>query len=326
MANPAARRLLSVAPQESGSTHRDVWQAPEALRQPLAEALQGRRDYLPEGFDRVLLLGSNGREKAFLPHILTIRDPQGSTLGAAVLFQDVTRLRLLDEMKSNLVATASHELKTPLTSIRLAVHLLFEEAAGPLTSKQLELMQDARDNCERLLAMVNNLLDLARFELGSKQLDIHPEPPEALLRAAAEVMRPPAEDKGVAIVLDVPPDLPDLAVDSVRIGTALRNLLENALNYTDKGGKITLSASANIDCVVLTVSDTGCGIESDYVDHVFEKFFRVPGQSKGSGTGLGLAIVQEIVIAPRRLDHLLEPARCGHRLSHDTAEKLGNRE
>ena len=80
----------------------------------------------------MVLLGSNGEERALLPHILTIRDPAGSTLGAAVLFQDVTRLRLLDEMKSNLVATASHELKTPLTSIRLAVHLLFEELAGPL--------------------------------------------------------------------------------------------------------------------------------------------------------------------------------------------------
>ena len=123
----------------------------------------------------MLLLGTTGRERAVLPHILTIRDPYGITLGAAVLLQDVTRLRLLDQMKSNLVATASHELKTPLTSIRLAVHLLFEEAAGPLTPKQTELLQDARENCERLLAMVNNLLDLARLEQGSKQLDVRPE-------------------------------------------------------------------------------------------------------------------------------------------------------
>ncbi len=297
MANPAARRMLSVTPPASGPADRIVWQAPESLRKPLAEALQGQRDYRPQGFDRVVLLGSNGEERALLPHILTIRDPAGSTLGAAVLFQDVTRLRLLDEMKSNLVATASHELKTPLTSIRLAVHLLFEELAGPLNPKQQELLQDARDNCERLLAMVNNLLDLARFELGSKQLDIHPQSPEALMRTAAEVLRPLAEDKGVAIIVDVPPDVPDVAVDAPRLGTALRNLVENALTYTDKGGIITLSASANMDGVVMTVSDTGCGIPPDAVDHVFEKFFRVPGQSKGGGTGLGLAIVQEIVTA-----------------------------
>src|SRR5204862_7931074 len=142
---------------------------------PLAEALRGQQDYLPESFDKAIQLGANGRERAVLPRILTIRDPHGNTLGAAVLFQDVTRLRLLDQVKSNLVATASHELKTPLTSLRLAVHLLLEEAAGPLTPKQTELLVDARENSERLLAMVNNLLDLARIEQGRRQLDVRPE-------------------------------------------------------------------------------------------------------------------------------------------------------
>ena len=83
--------------------------------------------------------------------------------------------------------------------------------------------------------MVNNLLDLARFELGSKQLDIHPQSPESAARTAAEVLRPLAEDKGVAIIVDVPPDVPDVAVDAPCLGTALRNLVENALTYTDKG-------------------------------------------------------------------------------------------
>jgi PAS domain S-box-containing protein len=297
MANPAARHLLGVAPKAQGQPVTGIWQPPEALRQPLTDALQGQRDYLPEGFDKVLILGATGRERAVLPHILTIRDPYGSTLGAAVLLQDVTRLRLLDQMKSNLVATASHELKTPLTSIRLAVHLLFEEAAGPLTPKQTELLQDARENCERLLAMVNNLLDLARLEQGSKQLDIRPEAPEELLRTAADAIRAPAEEKGVAIEVRVPPNLPHVAADASRIGTALRNLLDNAVMYTDSGGKITLSAQAGGDTVTLLVADTGCGISAEHLPHVFEKFFRVPGRSRGGGTGLGLAIVNEVVVA-----------------------------
>src|SRR5204862_7545195 len=120
---------------------------------PLAEALRGQQDYLPESFDKAIQLGANGRERAVLPRILTIRDPYGNMLGAAVVLQDVTRLRLLDQVKSNLVATASHELKTPLTSIRLAVHLLLEEeTVGPLSPKQTELLLDARENSERLLA------------------------------------------------------------------------------------------------------------------------------------------------------------------------------
>ncbi len=308
MANPAASRLLGVVPRQQtqpgglgGATppalQGGLWQPPESLRQPLAEALQGQGDYLPEGFDRAVLLSSDGSERAFLPRILTIRDPYGGTQGVAVLLQDVTRLRLLDQVKSNLVATASHELKTPLTSVRLAVHLLLEESVGPLTPKQLELLMDARENSERLLAVVNNLLDLARLEQGWSQLEFRPEPPDGLLQAAAEAARARANDKGVEIVLDVPKGLPAVAADATRLGNALGNLLDNALTYTDRGGRITLSARATADGVTLSVADTGVGIPPAYLPHVFEKFFRVPGQSRGSGTGLGLAIAHEIVIA-----------------------------
>lgn len=297
MANPAARRLLGVLPRQKDQPATGSWQPPDLLRQPLTEALQGQRNYLPEGFDHTILLGSEGQERAVLPRILTIRDPYGNTLGAAVLLQDVTRLRLLDQVKSNLVATASHELKTPLTSIRLAVHLLLEEAVGPLTSKQLELLLDVRENSERLLAMINNLLDLARLEQGWRQLEARPEAPEALLQAAADAVGPRAQDRGVALVLEVPPGLPPVVVDAARLGNALRNLLDNALTYTDRGGRITLSASASADTVTLSVADTGIGIPLEHLSHVFEKFFRVPGQTRGSGTGLGLAIVHEIVTA-----------------------------
>jgi signal transduction histidine kinase len=296
MANPAARRLLGVVPPRAGQPA-GIWHPPVPLSRPLAEALRGLQDYLPEGFDKTIMLGSNGRERAVLPRILTIRDPYGTTLGAAVLLQDVTRLRLLDQVKGNLLATASHELKTPLTSILLVVHILLEESPGPLTAKQLELILDARENCERLLAMVNNLLDLARLEQGWRQLDVRPEPPEELLRSAAGAIRPRAEDKGVQLILDIPAGLPRVAADAPRIDTALRNLLDNALTYTDAGGRITLSAALGPDAVLLTVTDTGIGIPPEHLPHVFEKFFRVPGQSRGSGTGLGLAIVQEIVTA-----------------------------
>ncbi|MCC7424202.1 MAG: HAMP domain-containing histidine kinase, partial [Planctomycetaceae bacterium] len=242
------------------------------------------------------LLGQNGAERAVLPRILTIRDPQDHTLGAAVLPQDVTRLRLLDEVKSNLVATASHELKTPLTSIRLAVHVLLQESVGSLNSKQTELLLDARDNCERLLAVVNNLLDLARLEQGWQQPDLQPESPKKLLQAVMEDASIRARDKTIELAIDAPDDLPQVLVDPARIGLALRNLVDNAIIYTDAGGKIKLSASAQIGEVILSVSDTGCGIAAEHLPHVFAKFFRVPGQ-KRVGTGLGLAIVQEIVVA-----------------------------
>lgn len=303
LANPAARRLLGVVPKQADQPNAGVWHPPELLREPLADALGGRSDYLPEAFDKALILNSSGLERAVLPRILTMRDQYGDILGAAVLLQDVTRLRLLDQMKGNLVSTASHELKTPLTGIRLAVHLLLEETTGPLTNKQTELLMDARDNCERLLAVVNNLLDLARLEQGSRQLDLRPETVESLVKTVAESTTPRAADKGVEIVLDVPSNLPAVLVDAMKISTALRNLLENAVTYTDPGGRVTMSAAvssaagAATEMVTLSVSDTGVGIPPEYLSHVFEKFFRVPGQMRGPGTGLGLAIVQEIAVA-----------------------------
>jgi two-component system, NtrC family, sensor histidine kinase KinB len=297
MANPAARRLLGVHIEKDEQRSRFPWQPPESLRQPLAEALVEQQPYLPKRFDKAITLRSENEEHCLLPQILPIRDPFGNTLGAAVLFQDVTRFRLLDKVKSDLVATVSHELKTPLTSVRLAVHLLLEEAVGPLTPKQLELLLDARENAERLLTQVNNLLDLTRLEQGAERLELKPEAPRELLARAAEEIQPRTADKGLTLEIEPSAELPLVAADPERIGYALGNLLENALTYTDRGGRITLSASVANGSVTLTVADTGKGIPAEYLPHIYDKFFRIPGHSVEGGTGLGLAIVREIVIA-----------------------------
>ncbi len=132
LANPVARRLLVGMLPEKGEISPPAWQPPESLRQPLADALNNQREYVPEGFDKAIVVQIGEKTHTFLPRILPIRDSDGSTLGAAVLLEDVTRFRLLDDMKTNLVATVSHELKTPLTSIRLVLHLLLEENLGAL--------------------------------------------------------------------------------------------------------------------------------------------------------------------------------------------------
>ncbi len=307
MANPAAQRLLGVTPsrrpdapakrEPGGDAIAVPWQPPEPLREPLREALRQQRPYLPEEFDRTVPLRVDGQERCFLPRILPIRDPYGGTLGAAVALEDVTRFRLLDQVKSDLVATASHEFKTPLTGVRLALHLLLEEAVGPLTPKQTELLLDARDNAERLLAMVNNLLDLARLEQKRGGLGLQPQSPATLLEAAAAAAGPRAEDKGVVLKVEASEDLPPVAADPERLGHAFANLLDNALKYTERGGRVTLSAAAAGDRVVLTVADTGLGIPAEYLPHVFERFLRIPGRTQEGGTGLGLAIVREIVQA-----------------------------
>jgi signal transduction histidine kinase len=297
LANPLARRIFGVVPVEAEDGPPLIWQPPDQLRQPLADVLQNRREYLPDGFDKAIVLQMGEEAHSFLPRILPIRDCEGATVGAAVLLEDITRFRLLDEVKSNLVATVSHELKTPLTSIRLVLHLLLEETIGSLTPKQLELLVDARDNSERLLVMINNLLDLARLEQGKSQLQLRPERPLVLLQSASETFQPRAEDRGIELTMDVAGDLPLVAVDVDQFQHALHNLLDNALVHTPQGGQITLSAYSNDDRVVFSVADTGCGIPVQYLPMVFERYFRVPGDTCQGGSGLGLAIVQEIVMA-----------------------------
>jgi signal transduction histidine kinase len=306
MANPAARQLLGLAPPgpidsrpglgESGPAPQ--WQPPPPLVEPLHEALQGQRAFLTQAFGQTVSFRLGGEERAYLPQILPIRDPYGNTLGAAVVLNDVTRFRLLDQIKGDLVATVSHELKTPLTSVRLVLHLLLEETVGPLTPKQTELLVDARDNAERLLNMIEHLLALARLEEGRERMEFRPESPAGLLQAAADLARPRAESAQVELVVEAPEDLPAVSADARRVGHALNNLLDNALTYTPAGGRVTLSASLDgPERVRLTVADTGKGIPPEHLAHVFERFFRVPGQSLGHGTGLGLAIVREILTA-----------------------------
>ncbi|MGO8750285.1 MAG: ATP-binding protein [Thermoguttaceae bacterium] len=297
LSNPAARRVFGILAEESGERSRVAWQPPETLREPLRNVLRSEREYLPQGFENVISFRSEEDDRIYLPRILPIRDPHGAILGAAVILVDVTRFRLLDQIKSDLVATVSHELKTPLTSMSMAIHLLLEETVGPLTPKQVELLLDARGSSERLLAMINNLLDLARLEKGRGHLDVRPEDPVELLNAAAELVRRRADDQGVELVVDAQPGLPRVAVDGMVLGHALHNLLDNSLKYTPHGGRINLTAEMAGDFVSLAVADTGTGIPAESLSHVFDKFFRIPGQNRGSGTGLGLAIVREIVVA-----------------------------
>jgi two-component system, NtrC family, sensor histidine kinase KinB len=301
MANPSARRLLGVTPASAGTAtgveQSFAWQPPEALRQPLEDALRKQRAHVTESFSQALAWRTGDQEHFFLPQVSPIQEPFGATLGAAVLLEDVTRFRLLDQIKSSLAATVSHELKTPLTGLRLALHVLIEESVGPLSPKQMELLIDARENAERLLQMVNELLDLTRLEEGRLRLELRPSKPEVLLQTAADRIRPRAEDKNLRVVVDAPANLPDIMADADRLGSVLQNLLTNAVTYTDPGGTITLRARAAEDAVVLEVADTGCGIPESYLPYVFDKFFRVPDQVEAHGTGLGLAIVREVVNA-----------------------------
>ena len=290
-ANPAARRILGVVPSESLAP----WVPPLTLREPLIAVLGGRENYLPSGSQQALSLRDDGQERFYLPRVLGMRGEYGP-LGAAIVLQDVTKFRLVDQLKSDMVATVSHELKTPLTSIQMAVHLLLEEVVGPLGSKQIELLLAARQDADRLLAMVNDLLDLTQIEQGQVKLDLQSTPSGGLVRSAVERFESQAKDQGITLAVQIAPGLPPVLVDDERITHVFDNLISNALNHTGRGGVVRLSADLVGDCVEFAVVDNGEGIDPAHIPRIFERFYRVPG-GRSEGAGLGLAIAREIVVS-----------------------------
>jgi signal transduction histidine kinase len=179
----------------------------------------------------------------------------------------------------------------------MAVHLLLEEAVGPLNPKQVELLLAARQDSERLLAMVNDLLDLTRIEQGRLKLDLRPVPAAELIHEAVQRFEARARDADVILEADVDPRLPEVVADHERAVHVFDNLVGNALEHTGRGGRVRLGAHPDNGSVRFTVEDSGEGIAPEHLGHVFEKFYRVPGRHRPGGAGLGLAIVREIVVA-----------------------------
>ena len=200
-------------------------------------------------------------------------------------------------MKSGLLSAVSHELKTPLTSIRMVTHLLLEKRVGPLNEKQAELLVAAREDSDRLHQIIENLLDMGRIESGRALMDLCPVAPERLVSRAIEGVATAFRDKGVALESDISPDAPEVLADPARIGHVFSNLLRNALKHTPGGGRVRVAAQADEEGVRFTVEDTGSGISAEDLPRIFDRFYRGKGQSSDSGAGLGLAIAKEVVEA-----------------------------
>jgi NtrC-family two-component system sensor histidine kinase KinB len=286
-ANPAAGKLLQKLNGEHG--------IPLAIQDEVGNVLKGAPDCVPTSFEKAIPVRIDDHEAFLLPKVIGMRDESGNMFGAALVLQDVTRFRLMDEVKTNLVSTVSHELKTPLTSIRMGLHLLLEERIGPLNAKQLELLLAAREDSERLLRMINDLLDLARLESGQTRQRLETVSPQTLIDDALPNLRSLVEAHDSRLVAEVAPGLPDVTVDARQINHVFSNFVSNAARFTKPGEEIVLSVKPVGKTVRFSVLDHGPGIPKEFQARVFERFFRIPGTEESNGVGLGLAIAKEIV-------------------------------
>jgi two-component system, NtrC family, sensor histidine kinase KinB len=268
-----------------------------ALPSYIEQSLQGAADFQPTSFDKAISVNLNGSEKFFLPRVLAMRNDAGNPVGIVVVLQDVTRFRVADDVKTNLIATVSHELKTPLTSMQMAVYLLLEEKVGPLNPKQTELLLAARSNSDRLFEMIEDLLDLARFEDGAALIEKKAISCEQLVDEVAAREREFVVSRGRKLKVEKESHLPRVEVSRARIDQVFANFISNAVKYSPLGSTVTLSVKReDAKNVRFSVKDEGAGVPKELRRRIFEKFFRV-SESGDEGAGLGLSIAREIVLA-----------------------------
>lgn len=301
--NRSAEALLLIRASSEGSEPlaRVPGRIKETLLHVFRHIVQGKGAYVPRGFEEAVPCTATDGERFFLPRAEPVYREQEGIVGATIILQDVTRLRRFDELKNDLVATVAHEFRTPLTSLRMAIHLCLEELVGPLTPKQTELLDAAREDCERLQHIVDDLLDLARLQAG--RLEMHPIAlePEALVSSVVGHWTTMAADKGIALRAEVTPLLPEVWADDERIRIVFANLIANALRHTPHGGTVIVGAQlsqAFPGMVRFEVRDTGEGIPTELQATIFERFQQGEGEKVGSA-GLGLSICREIVRAHR---------------------------
>ncbi|MCX6022964.1 MAG: ATP-binding protein, partial [Chloroflexi bacterium] len=221
----------------------------------------------------------------------------GAHLGRLFVFHDVTREREVDRMKNEFISLVSHELRTPLTSIKGYVDLLVDGELGDLLPEQREFLQIVLNNADRLVKLINELLDISRIESGRVELHLGPLDPGVLLRDVAESLHPLLSAKGQRLTVKVAPRMPQLLADRDRVAQIVTNLLSNAHKYTPPGGEVVLSARIAGSALRVEVEDTGIGMTAEEQEQLFTKFFRAKNRTtqEVGGTGLGLAITKALV-------------------------------
>lgn len=280
---------------------------PAKIQNILDDCRSSRKHYLPEDPRDALVFRVRDEEFYYLPRIFRFDSGDHSLSGWAVLLHNVSRIRWLDDMKTNLLTTVSHEIKTPLTGIRMVLLLLLEERSGTLDAMQRTLVTSASADCERLLATLNKLLDLSRAESGSTHLNRIPVSLEASVEAMIDQFDDAADRRRLRLRIEAGgEDFPKVLADPPRLSEVINNLVANAIDHSPDGAEIVLRITKpDGRHIRLSVIDQGPGVPEASQSRIFDRFYRAPGQAS-QGLGLGLFICRDIMIAHEGRIGLLE--------------------
>lgn len=253
------------------------------------------RTLLQDETKKELKIYADGKESYFNKDVLNVMN-NSEVIGQVIVLKNITPFHELNEAKTNFIATVSHELKTPISSIKMSAQLLGDNRVGNLNEEQTELIKSISDDSERLLKITSELLNMSQVETGNIQLKLQPVQPSAIIQQAIEAVQFKAQQKQVTLKVNADSNLPMVNADQEKTAWVLINFLTNAIKYSPETGTVEVNASCKHNLVEFIVKDTGKGIEEKYLSKIFDRYFKVPGSSK-TGTGLGLAISKEFIEA-----------------------------
>lgn len=246
-----------------------------------------------------LKIFSDDKESYFEKEIINIEinktgENVTELIGYVILLKNITIFKELDSAKTNFIATISHELKTPISSIKMSTQLLEHSETGSLNDEQRQLIEGIKEDSARLLQITGELLNMSQVETGNIQLNIQSTDPGIIVRYAIDTTKLQAEQKKIKLQMDVEPDIPNIVADVEKTAWVLINFLTNAIRYSIEDSEIIVSLRKGDKGALFSVKDFGKGIDSRYKKKIFERYFQIPGSLK-SGSGLGLAISKEFI-------------------------------
>jgi PAS domain S-box-containing protein len=251
---------------------------------------------LDVGENKELKIYADNKESYFNKNVLNVTNDK-EVIGQVILLRNITPFHELNEAKTNFIATVSHELKTPISSIKMSVGLLKDARVGELNKEQQDLINNIANDSERLLKITGELLNMSQVETGKIQLKLEPITPSNIVKQAIQAVQFQAQQKHIHIHPTVADGLPCIQADVEKTSWVLINFLTNAIKYSPEQSTVEVSAFQKQDKVEFIVSDHGKGIDEKYLSRVFEKYFKVPGTHDRDGSGLGLSISKEFIEA-----------------------------
>lgn len=243
------------------------------------------------------MVGKNGKKVKINLISSQVSEGVQTHLSCILILHDLTHEQELEQMKLDFVSMASHELKTPLTSIKGYLSVFIEENKTKVPPQELELLIRAEDATKQLYSLIENLLSVDKIERDQLTVSIQPIEYKTILPQAIDSLQNEAKQKNITLTLQTQSDLPKVMADPIRIVEVINNLVSNAIHYTNPNGSITVWAKLNPTQVITCIEDTGIGIPKEALPHLFTKFFRVSSnlQLAEKGTGLGLYISKSII-------------------------------